>query len=232
MTTSDMGELARKAHLSAASMLMVPIASLLVAAVWLGLPDWKLVGLGAAGWILALMLRGPVALLAKRLTSPERIPTILGWASGPAEELVRVGMVILFVHTAKDATWAGIGWGGIEVVFIAINAIAIAILLTRDGPKAQKVQALMRERDTKTAGGRGWAAMERCSAMAAHLGFTLLLFAQPWLVLATLVAHSLVNMILVHYSKKRSVAFTELTLLAVSLAILLCGLIAIGVLAP
>lgn len=228
MTTSDMDVLARKAHMSAASMLMVPIASFLLVAAWLGLPDWKLVGLGAAGWIFALVLRGPVALLAKWLTSPERTRTILGWASGPAEELVRVGMVILFVHTAKDAIWAGIGWGGIEAATAAINAIVIAMLLNRDGPKAQKVQALMRESDAMTACGWGWAAVERCSAMALHVGFTLLLFAQPWLVLATLVAHSLTNMIAVHYAK-RSVVFTELALLAASSAILLFGLAAIGV---
>ena len=229
MTTSDMGVLARKSHMAAARMLTVAIASFLLVAVWLGSPDWKLVGLGAAGWILALVLRGPVAMLAKWLTSPERTGTIVGWASGPAEELVRVGMVILFVHTATDATWAGIGWGGIEAVTAAISAIVIAILLTRDGPKAQKVQALMRKQDQMTASCWCWAAVERCSAMAAHLGFTLLLFTQPWLVLATLVAHSLTNMITVYFAK-RSVAVAELALLAVSSAILLCGLAANGVL--
>lgn len=109
MTTSDMSVLARKSHMAAASMLTVAIASFPLVAAWLGSPDWKLVGLGAAGWILALVLRGPVAMLAKWLTSPERTGTIVGWASGPAEELVRVGTVILFVHTATDATWAGIG---------------------------------------------------------------------------------------------------------------------------
>ena len=229
MTTSDMDALARKSHMAAASMLTVPIASFLLVAVWLGSPDWKLVGLGVAGWILALVLRGPVALLAKWLTSPERTRTILGWASGPAEELVRVGMVILFVHTATDATWAGIGWGGIEAVTAAMGAIAIGMLLTRDGPKAQKAQALMRKQDAMTACGWGWAAVERCNAMAAHVGFTLLLVAQPWLVLATLVAHSLTNMIIVYFAK-RSAVVTELALLAVSSAILLCGLAANGVL--
>ena len=225
MTTSDMGALARKSHTAAACMLTVPIASLLLATAWLGPPAWKLVGLGAAGWIFALALRGPVALLARWLTSPERTRTILGWASGPAEELVRVGMVILFVHTATDATWAGIGWAGIEVITIAINAFAIAVLLTRDGPKAQKVQTFVRERDAMTTYGWAWGTVERCSATAVHVGFTLLLFAQPWLVLATLVAHSLTNMSTVYFAK-RSVAVVELALLAVSSGIFLCGLLA------
>jgi hypothetical protein len=229
MTTNDMCVLARKSHMAAACMLTVPIASFALVATWLGSPDWTLSGLGALGWIVALALRGPVAMLAKWLTSPERTRTILGWASGPAEELVRVGMVLLFVHTVTDAVWAGIGWGGIEVVFAAINAIAIAIFLTRDGPKAQRVQALMREREAMTACGWGWAAVERCSAMALHVGFTLLLFAEPWLVLATLVAHSLTNMVAVQFAK-RSVVVTELALLAISFVILLCGLAANGVL--
>jgi hypothetical protein len=228
MTTSDMSVLARKSYTASASILTVPIASFALVAVWLGSPDWKLAGLGAAGWIVALVLRAPVALLAKWLASPERTGAIMGWASGPAEELVRVGMVLLFVHTAADATWAGFGWGGIEVVFTAINGIAIAALLTRDGPKAQKVQAVMRERDAMTTCGWGWAALERCSAMALHLGFTLLLFAQPWLVLVTHVVHSLTNMAAVHFVK-RSVMLTELALLAISFAILLCGLAANGV---
>lgn len=228
MTTTDMGAMAQQSRSTALWLLPIPILAGLLVGAWLGAPDWSLLGLGAAGWMIALVLRQPVALIASRMTSPERTRTIVGWASGPAEELMRVGMVILFVRTASDAIWAGVGWAGIEVVIVAVNGFVIANLLTRDDPKALKVQALLRERDTMTACAPGWAVVERCSAMALHVGFTLLLFAWPWLVLVTMIAHSLTNMIAVHYAKS-SVVVTELALVVVSFGILLCGLAANGV---
>ena len=229
MTTTDMGAMAQQTRSAALWLLPVPIVASLLTAAWLGVPHWSLLGLGAAGWMIALVLRQPVALIASRMTSPERTRTIVGWASGPAEELVRVALVILFVRTASDAIWAGVGWAGIEVVIVAVNGFVIANLLTRDDPKALKVQAILRERDTMTKGTPGWAVVERCSAIGLHVGFTLLLFAQPWLVLATMIVHSMTNMIAVHYAK-RSVVVTELALVVVAFGTLLCGLAANGVL--
>lgn len=229
MTTLDMGAMAQQSRSTALWLLPIPMVACLLTAAWLGAPSWSLLGLGAAGWVIALVLRQPVALITSRLTSPERTRTILGWASGPAEELVRVGMVVLFVRTVSDAIWAGVGWAGIEVVMVTLNGFVIANMLTRNDPKALKVQAILRERDTMTKGTPAWAVVERCSAIALHVGFTLLLFALPWLVLATTIAHSLTNMIAVHYAK-RSVVVTELALAVVSLGILLCGLAATGVL--
>jgi hypothetical protein len=225
MTTTYMGAMAQQSRSTALWLLPVPILASLLVAAWLGVPHWSLLSLGAAGWMIALVLRQPVALIASRMTSPERTRTIVGWASGPAEELVRVGLVILFVRTASDAVWAGVGWAGIEVVIVAVNGFVIANLLTRDDPKALKVQAILRERDTMTTGTSGWAVVERCSAIALHVGFTLLLFALPILVLVTMIAHSLTNMIALHYAK-RSVVVTELALVVVSFGILLCSLAA------
>lgn len=227
MATIDMGAMAPRLRVTALGLLLVPVAAFLLAAAWLGAPDWRLLGLGAAGWLLALVLRQPVALVAGRLTTAERTGRIVGWASGPAEEGVRVGLVLLAVVDVSGAVWAGIGWAGIEVVTIAVNSFVIANLLTRDDPKALKVQAILRERGMLTTNTAGWAVAERCSAMALHVGFTLLLLAQPWWALATMVAHSLTNMIAVHYAK-RSVAGTELALAALSISILLCGLAATG----
>lgn len=228
MTTADLSATAPTWRRTALWLLPVPVVSGLLAAIWLGPPRWSLLALGAAGWMIALMLRQPVALIARRLTSTKRVRSIVGWASGPAEELVRVGMVILFVSTASDAIWAGIGWAGIEVIMVAVNGFIIANLLTRDDPKALKVQATLSERGPMPTNATGWAVLERCSAMALHTGFTLLLFAQPWLAVATVIVHSSLNMIGVHYAK-RSVLATELVLAGISLVIFLCGLAASGV---
>lgn len=227
METPDMAAMAPQLRVLASSLMAVPVAAFLLALAWLGAPDWGLLAFGAVGWLLALVLRQPVALVAGRLTSAQRTATIVGWASGPAEEGVRVGLVLLAIGSVPDAVWAGIGWAGVEVVMIAVNSFVIANLLTRDDPKALKVQAILRERGMLTTHTAGWAVAERCSAMALHVGFTLLLLAQPWWALATMLAHSLINMSAVHCAK-RSVAGTELVLAVVSLVMLLCGLAATG----
>lgn len=208
-------------------MLLVPIMVGAMVAAGLGAPAWRVLALGAVGWVIALLLRQPVMLIANRMTSTERARIIVGWASGPAEELVRVGLVLLFVNTVSNAVWAGVGWAGVEVVVIAINGMAIANFMTRDDPKALKVQTVLRERGMLTTYAPGWAVAERCSATALHVGFTLLLFAQPWWVLATIVLHSSANMIAVRYAK-RSVVLTELAIAMLSVGILLCGVAADG----
>lgn len=187
--------------------------------------DWQQIVQRAR--LTALLLRQPVMLVASRLTTPERARMIVGWASGPAEEWVRVGTVLLFVGTAPDAIWVGIGWAGIEVVAISVNALVISNLLTSENPKALKVKAVLREQGRLTTNMTLWAAAERCSATALHVGFTLLLFAQPWWVLITMIAHSSFNIASVHYAK-RSARVTELGIAVVAIVVLLCGLAANG----
>jgi hypothetical protein len=43
--------------------------------------------------------------------------------------------------------------------------------------------------------GSWWGVAERFSAAGLHIGLTLLIFAQPWLALATIVVHSCTNML-------------------------------------
>lgn len=227
MNVTDIRMMAPRVRATALWLLLVPILVCVLVAAWLGDPVWSLLALGAAGWMIALVLRQSVALIASRLTTPERTANIVGWASGPAEEGVRFGLVLLFVNTVSEAVWAGVGWAGIEVVIIAVNSFVIANMLTRDDPKALKVQTILREREMLTTSAPGWAVAERCSAMALHVGFTLLLFAQPWLVLATMIIHSLTNMIAVRYAK-RSVVLTELAVAVLSIGILFCGVATSG----
>ena len=52
--------------------------------------------LGAGGWLVALALRAPVSMvLLKALKAPERVQPWVVASSGPLEELVRVGVLVL-----------------------------------------------------------------------------------------------------------------------------------------
>jgi hypothetical protein len=69
-----------------------------------------------------------------------------------------------------------------------------------------------------------WGFLERLGAIALHIGFTLMIFANPWLVLVTLPLHSVVNMTAVRFSKSH-VALTELGLVLAGAAVLTAGLL-------
>src|SRR5690606_39670555 len=60
-------------------------------------------GAGAAGWLLALVLRGPVGLIAMRSTEDqERAQTVVAASSGPLEELVRLGAVTVVGRRSEE----------------------------------------------------------------------------------------------------------------------------------
>jgi hypothetical protein len=179
--------------------------------------------LGAAGWMIALVLRQPVALIATRAVGQERAATIVGWCSGPAEELVRFGLVVLILGNVDGALWAGFGWATLEVVLVAVNIFVIAGLLTRDDPKSREAREILSAQGMMTPQHPLWGFVERLSAIALHIGFTLMLFASPWLVLVTLPLHSAVNMTAVRFAKNH-VALTEIGLALVGAAVLAVGL--------
>ncbi|MFD1212837.1 hypothetical protein ACFQ36_12395 [Arthrobacter sp. GCM10027362] len=206
--------------------LVLPAAALLSgAALWLafGSPLPVPALLGDAGWLLALVLRQPVALAASRFFGRERAATIVGWFSGPAEELVRLALVLLALRSFDEALWAGFGWAAVEVLLVAVNVLVIADLMTKDDPKSRQAQQILQDQGMTTPQHPLWGLLERLSATALHLGFTLLLFAQPWLVLLTLPVHSLTNMLAVRFARTH-LALTEAALAAAGLAVLAAGL--------
>ncbi|RQP10056.1 MAG: hypothetical protein EAS51_09740 [Microbacteriaceae bacterium] len=183
--------------------------------------------IGAAGWLVALVLRQPVALISGRNLSQEKAARVVGWFSGPAEELVRLAMVLLLIRTAQEAAWAGWGWATVEVLIIAVNVFAIAGILTKDDPKSREARELLAAQGMLKDHHPAWGFLERISATALHTGFTLLLFAQPWLVLVTLPLHSVTNMLAARFGKTH-VALTELALLAVGAGVLTWGILALA----
>lgn len=188
-----------------------------------GAPSLVALLLGAAGWLLALALRQPVALVAMKSTTKERAATIVGWFSGPAEELVRLALVLLAIRSFEDAIWAGFGWATIEVLLVMVNGLAIASLVTKNDPKSIEARELLAAQGMLGTQHPLWGLLERISATALHMGFTLMLFAQPWLVLVTLPLHSATNMVMVRFVKGH-LAWTEAVFAVMSAVVLVIGL--------
>jgi len=218
---------ASQARVNSLAVLSVPVAVFAALAAWLGTPQVLPAALGAAGWMIALALRQPVALIASRVTTKDRAMTVVGWASGPAEEVVRLLLVLFVLRTGSAAAWAGAGWMAVEVAMITVNGLMIATLLTKDDPKSLEAKDFLREQGMMQNYGPWWGVLERFSAAGVHIGFTLLIFAQPWLALATIVVHSATNMLAVRYMK-RSIALTELALLGWGFVVLASGIAALG----
>ncbi|CAE7461220.1 unnamed protein product [Symbiodinium natans] len=98
--------------------------------------DWMILLAGAGGWWLALLLRMPCILGIKAVLADS--PSQQAWLtlmtillSGPAEESVRVAMLFAFGWAQRfEATFAlGLGWTALELVFTAVQALAVTQLL-------------------------------------------------------------------------------------------------------
>src|SRR5690625_2108370 len=73
--------------LTAPLILAVPLLFVVVYSLFDIELQWKAIGFGALGWLVALALRGPVAMLTtKFIGTSERAKLWLGGASGPLEE--------------------------------------------------------------------------------------------------------------------------------------------------
>jgi hypothetical protein len=231
MTPIDSGtnlkRMAAQARVNSLAVLGVPVAVFAALAGWLGTPQVLPAAFGAAGWMIALALRQPIALIASRVTTKERTMTVVGWASGPAEEVVRLLLVLFVLRTGSAAAWAAAGWMAVEVAMITVNGLMIATLLTKDDPKSIEAKDFLSEQGMMQSYGPWWGVVERFSAAGVHIGFTLLIFAQPWLVLVTIVVHSATNMLFVRYAK-RSIALAELAMLGWGIVVLTSGIAAMG----
>jgi hypothetical protein len=224
VTASTPERVAASIRANAVALLPAPVLVGAVLVLLLGLPALVPVALGAAGWMLALVLRQPVALVASRTTTPQRTATIVGWCSGPAEEIVRLALVLVALRAVGDAAWAGFGWATIEVLMVVVNTLVVASLMTKDDPGSVEARELLAAQGMTTPQHPAWGFLERLSATALHLGFTLMLFVQPWLVLVTLPLHSVVNMLTVRFARTH-LAGTELGLAAVGVVVLGAGVL-------
>lgn len=202
---------------------LVPVA-LALAYLALGLPfDGRALALGAAGWLAALVARGPfAALLVKLKGSPEAAqPWIVG-LSGPTEEGVRFALVRLLIASPAAAAWLGLGWAAIEVLYAIVNAVVVRQLQTRTDEEAVKAREALAAMGLGQPNMEYWGIVERLSASLLHIGFTLILAGAPMAVLVTMPLHSALNLGLLRLLK-RGMALAQGALLLVSVALTAVG---------
>lgn len=190
-------------------------------------PQWGAVGVGALGWVLALGLRGPVAALTRNL--PQAKATI--WmvsASGPAEELIRLAVLFLLGRTFPTALSIGFGWGAVEILFGIVNGLVALTILQKDDEKSREARELLARQGTLQNFGLNplWGMWERIFATGIHVGFTLVLAAFPWAVVALIPLHSLVNLSSIWFRGKLWV--TELVVTVAGTVAMVLGLLAHG----
>lgn len=212
-------------------MLLVPVAYGLAFHLWGITLNWSAIGAGAVGWLVALMLRAPVGLVARRiLHDPLRVQPWIVAASGPCEEIMRLIILLLIGRTFPLAISIGLGWTAIEIVYTCINGLALSSLLTRTDEKAQQARALLSAMGLDkalTSSAPGLGVIERISVSALHIGFTLLLAWQPLVILLTIPLHSASNFVWLRLTR-RSPVLTEVCVAIEGAALFLLGLALFG----
>jgi hypothetical protein len=187
--------------------------------------NWKFAVLGAFGWWIALLLRMPIMLIARKLPR-KRATSIVIVVSGPAEESVRLIVLLIIGLTTRNAYSVGLGWAAIEIVYSVIQGIGLSTLQQRTDTKAKEAKAVLASMGmdkSLTPSAPFWGIAERFSANAIHLSMSLLLVVNPYLVLVTAPAHSLINMLLTKLIK-RSMALAEISLLFISVCLFLLSI--------
>ncbi len=155
---------------------------------------WPSVGLGALGWLIALMLRAPVAVGARRITETALdLQRIVVWASGPAEEITRLVIVLIAVQDLPTAVAIGLGWSLIEGVYAVPQPMIRAHLRRRTDPQAQEAREVLAALGLDRDVGPLWPGIERLFASGFHIGVTLLVAWQPWFVIGAVPLHSALN---------------------------------------
>lgn len=195
------------------TILAVPFYVLTLVPFWLLLSDHlevdvrvSYVLLGALGWWFAFLLRLPVIALTKAMKMPDRIAQrIIVAESGPAEELTRLALLLILGITTQNALSVGIGWAAIEVIYAIIQGFAMGVLDQKTDPKAMEAKTLLKQQgmDKSMAPSAPlWGVIERVSANALHISFSLLLVASPLFVILTTPLHSAFNFVALALYKK------------------------------
>lgn len=185
----------------------------------------KLMLLGALGWWLALLLRLPIILLVKK-QQPIQGQRAIILASGPTEELVRLGLLLWLGLNLDTAFSLALGWAGIEIVYAVIQGFALVNLARRQDKKAQEARRMLRLQGMDQAlhaNAPFWGIFERLSANAIHLAMSLFLLFSPWMVLLTAVLHSAINLVFTRVIR-RSMSVAQVALAALAGLLLVLSL--------
>lgn len=160
-------------------------------------------GLGALGWFIALVLRAPVGAIASKLMNKEWTQRTVVLSSGPLEETVRLIVLALTSFSLSQAVSVGQGWAAIEVLYAIIHSVAILTIINRNDEKSAQVLEVLDQQgldvDTKN---HAIGVIERITASAFHIGSTLLIAFNPWLVIVMIPLHSFLNFGASHLMKR------------------------------
>jgi hypothetical protein len=203
-----------RANLIRSVPLLLAVPIVIVAIIVIGGSPFRLGPLlaGIAGWTVALVLRAPVALVAMRAMGGdrERAQPVIVLASGPAEEIVRLVVLVIVGMTLSDALWIGLGWATIEVVYSLVNGAAMLALMGRTDPEAEQARAMLPLAEAMRGDAPLWGVVERTWASLLHIGFTLIVAANPLFVVFTIVVHSATNVLLLRLAAATSLARMQL----------------------
>ncbi len=180
--------------------------------------------LGALGWWVALLLRLPFILfIQKRINDQEVASKYVVGISGPAEEFVRMLVLLVIGLTVDNGYSIGLGWAAIEVLYGLVQLFGIASLNQKTDKKsleAKEMLAKMGMDKSFESSTPFWGALERVSATAVHISFGLVLVPNPLFILCTIPLHSLLNFMVLKLNKN-SVMLSQLAFLLVSLPVFL-----------
>ncbi|MFC5528866.1 YhfC family glutamic-type intramembrane protease [Cohnella yongneupensis] len=216
------------AKASVRSLLCLPLYLAVPALFWYGFKlagyemDWQAFGLGALGWFIALLLRGPLSAVVMKLPR-DQAANIIGLSSGVLEEGTRV---ILLALTSVASSWAlsvGQGWAAIEVLYVMINIVAIASLVKRTDEKATQAKQML-DAQGLVQTSPFWGILERIWASAFHIGCTLIVARYPWTVVALIPLHSGLNWFAVRLVKD-SVGKSSILIALFGISVLTVGLV-------
>jgi len=178
--------------------------------------------LGLLGWSVALLLRAPLLALTYRLTHNMK-EQVVAALSGPAEESVRLLAVLFLQANFESAISVGLGWASIEVLYTLISGFGTVIILSQGGMGAWQLKKRFLDTGLTVPATVYSGVIERLSATALHIGFTLLLAYHPLLILITLPLHSLVNVGAITLNNRSALA-TQMLIALFGIATLLVGI--------
>lgn len=177
--------------------------------------------LGVLGWTIALLLRAPMLVLAFRLTHVKE--QVVAAMAGPAEEVVRLLAVLFLQANFASAISLGLGWATIEVFYALVAGFSTVKILSRGGVGALQLKKRFLDTGLTVPATVYSGVIERLSATALHIGFTLLLAYHPLLILVTLPLHSVVNVGAITLNNRSALA-TQTLIALFGITTLLVGL--------
>ena len=208
---------------------LVPVAFALVLTQLGADLSWSGVAFGALGWIGALILRAPIAAIFTVAMGgdQDRVKPFIVGSSGPAEEIVRLIVLLMVGRSFSDAASIGIGWAAIEIVYTAITGYVTLTLVKRTDPEAMEARAMLESQGMIRETGPWLGIVERIGASALHIGFTLIIAWSAIWTIVTMIIHSAVNLSLIQ-TFKRWPLLTELALLVVGIGVFSIGVTVLG----